>query len=196
MKLTPELFEQITGVKESSLEQSLKPKDDLHLAPRLPLAFRTSACRTDGDKFDSPIQIQICDISVTSIGLTHAAKDRLGKTFVIALKPPRNASPIAIHCEMSTFQSVGQTLIRVGATFIRVGTELDLRRCLGLDGAAALAAGNHTSKVPVSGPSNRASATRRVSQPATAPLVAMQAAKPTDGPEPDEVKRIRDAMLS
>lgn len=137
MRLTPELFEQLTGVKESALEQlQPKRKNDLRAAPRLPWAFRSSACRIDGDRLGSPIQIQILDVSVIGIGLIHALQDTLGETFVVAIKPRRNGGPIAFHCQMANCQSAGPTRIRVGATFVRVGTEQEMRHCIGLDASA------------------------------------------------------------
>ena len=190
MQLTPELFEQITGFPESSLEQlQSKVKNDLRVAPRLPLAFRAAACRIDSGRFDPPIQIHICEISVMGITLTHAVEQRLGKAFVVAVRPHSKGQPIAIYCEMTNFQSAGQTLMRVGAKFVRVGTDLDVRHCIGI--AISGNSTPHAPSVTPSAPSKPAHPTVqppvRATPPATEPAASLEAG---------EIQRIRDAMLS
>ena len=198
MRLTPELFEQITGVKESALDQSqAKIAGDLREVPRLPLVFRSTACRMDGDKFDHPIQVQVCDFSTMGLGLTHALQDRLGKNFVIALKPRGKGPPIALYCETIRFQSAGPTRIRVAARFVCFGIERDVLRCLGLTHSEGSVAANSAYNAVATTPPSIATAIVPDSLRFTAaPITASPAVENvTATPDIDEVKRIRDAML-
>jgi hypothetical protein len=204
MRLTPELFEQITGVKESSMEQShVKNGGDLREAPRLPLAFRSSACRIDGGQYRDPIQVQVCDISAISIGLTHAVEDRLGKTFVIALKPRNKGDAIAVHCEMSNFRAAGQTRLRVGATFVRLGDEQDVRRCLGLAPVLTPVPEKSVIAAPPASPSTCSDENAVVPIASSTLISTAEIGLSIPGPDemapiPDaaEVQRVRKAVLS
>lgn len=198
MRLTPELFEKITGCKESALEQvGPRRADDPRGASRLPLAFRTIACRLKDGAYDRPIPVQVCDISVLGIGLTHAADVLLGKKFAICLKArTEDGGVIPLQCETVTARPVGKALVRVGATFTAVENVHSLLRALPPRPAPS---------VPPASPASPAQSAAVVSDAAAAngtvvvgpahPGEASPELQPASS-EADEIKRIRDAMLS
>lgn len=199
MRLTPELFEQITGCKESALERvGGRSLDDPRSAARLPLAFRTVACRLTNEGYGRPVPVHVCDISVLGIGLTHAADVSLGKKFAICMKARTDEGGlIPLQCETVNARPVGKALMRLGATFAAVEDMHALLRALAprptapAEAAPPALAGSGTT-VAHAGPSAPAAAAAAPGTTAVAP------AAPPNRPlsMADEIKRIRDAMLS
>jgi hypothetical protein len=116
MKLSPELFERVTGLDVPTGGEEAGRRADVRMQHR-----RRGVLMRERSKSDVPAVAMVRDISIGGIGLYCIEEMKVGETFVVKL--PREASEgISIKCEVTRCSrgGMGGAMFDVGATFSEV----------------------------------------------------------------------------